>query len=64
VAGHRPGHGSRGASAVDNARTAAVQIGVVLIALLLALPTRRSLRLNRRRPRVIGARRASGGGLR
>jgi hypothetical protein len=29
-------------SAVDNARTAAVQIGVVLIALLLALPTRRS----------------------
>lgn len=51
-------------SAVDNARTAAVQIGVVLIALLLALPTRRSLRLNRRRPRVIGARRASGGGLR
>lgn len=43
------------ASAADGAGVAALQIGVILIALLLALPTRRSLLLNRRRPRVVGA---------
>jgi len=35
-------------------RVAGLQIGVVLIALLLALPTRRSLAVARRRPRVVG----------
>ncbi|QOC26161.1 MULTISPECIES: glycosyltransferase [Microbacterium] len=36
------------------AEVAVLQIGVIVIALLLALPTRRSLRLNRRRPRTVG----------
>lgn len=35
-------------------RIAALQLGVVLAALLLALPTRQSLELARRRPRIVG----------
>lgn len=37
-------------------RIAAVQIGVILVALLLALPTRRSVAAARRRPRIVGRR--------
>ena len=42
------------AHAGDAWRTALVQAGVVIAALLLALPTRRSLEEARRRPRVVG----------
>ncbi|WP_431802324.1 glycosyltransferase [Microbacterium sp. bgisy203] len=42
------------ADGADAWRIALVQIGVVLAALLLAIPTRRSLEEARRRPRVVG----------
>ncbi len=42
------------AASVGTVDAALLQIGVIVIALLLALPTRRSLRLNRRRSRIVG----------
>lgn len=48
------------AAHADAARTAALQLGVIAVALLLAVPTRRSLAQARRWPRIVGI----GGGRR